>query len=346
MSADNIRMTIQDIADAVGVSKTTVSRYLNGRYNYMSEETRRRIERVIRETEFRPNKAAGSLKTARTDLIGLVIPDASSMMTPHLISSICDECTANRRKTIVVSTHNDEDKERRLVKELIAHQVDGIITATGGNLALYRQIDESGIPVVQTDYLQGNSPLDVVLVDHYKGCERAANYLIDHGFRRIVFLIRSSKDGYGTFAPREEAVRTVCAARSSEGVWFEKILVEDSAFGDPNRFRWGLQKINMQHKDQPTAIFVGEGLLMGHVICAFSQMRLSFSSHFTISGYDDTRVAATCGAGHALVLNQPLIQMGTMATRILLGRIDQNMEFKEKVRCLLDCTMTIPKSFE
>ena len=337
-------ITIQDIANEVGVSKTTISRYLNGKFNYMSEETRWRIEKVIKETGFRPNKMAGSLKTSRSDLIGLVIPDASSMMTPYLISSICDECLVNGRKAIVVSCHDDEAKERRLVHALLDHQVDGIITATAANIPFYQKLDKGGIPVVLTDRMTETPVLDTVVVDHQKSCERAANCLLDHGFRRIVFLLRESKDGYGTFAPREKSIAQVCERRKEEGARFEKELVKDSIIGDFYHFRRQLQEIYRRCGDLPTAVFVAEGLLMGHVTCAFAQLGLRLSSRFTIAGYDDTRVAATC-MDQALVLNQPLTQMGTMATRILISRIEGRMNSEEKIRCFLDCAMSIPQTF-
>lgn len=335
------RMTIQDIADAVGVSKTTVSRYFNGKYNYMSEETRRKIERVIRETDFRPNKLAGSLKTDRTDLIGLVIPDASSMLTPYLITSVCDECTVTGRRTIVVSTHNDTSKEQRRVKELMANQVDGIIVATGNDLSIYHECDAAGVPVVFVDRIPGNARLDTVVVDHQDGCKKAVHRLIDHGFQRIVYMVRASVDGYGTFALRDEAVRSACAER---GISFEKVLVNDSAIGDAHRFRKEMQRVYGKCQGMSTALFMGEGLLMGHVLCAFSQMGITYSDDFTIAGYDDTRLAATSGS-QFLLINQPLCQMGATATRMLIGRIEGLMDTKEKVRCFLDCALMIPENF-
>lgn len=334
-------MTIQDIADAVGVSKTTISRYLNGKYNYMSKEIRQRIERAIKAADFRPNKSAGSLKSSRSDLIGLVIPDASAMLTPLLISSIIDECTACGRKTIVVSTHDDADKERRLVRELAAHQVDGIITATGGSVPLYQEISQGGIRVIHTDRLPASSPFDGVAVDHYSSSAAATGYIIDQGYRRIVFLLRQSKGGYGTFAPREEGVREVCAARSGEGVVLERMLVSDGEIGDFRRFRQRMRQICLQGDDLPTAVFVAEGLLMGHVICAVNQLRIDLTDRFTFYGYDDTRAAAT-SVGSVLTLNQPLKQMGAMAARILAGRIDGTVVSQERMHCFLDCAVAYP----
>ena len=336
------RMTIQDIADAVGVSKTTVSRYFNGKYNYMSDETRRKIEKVIRETGFCPNKLASSLKTARTDMIGLVIPDASSMMTPYLISSVCDECALTRRRTIVVSTHNDVDKEQRLVQELVANQVDGILVATGSYLPLYQQLDESGVPVVYVDRVSPTGiKLDSVTIDHYTACSKAVNKLIDSGYQRIVFTLRASMDGYGTFAPRDEAVRAVCAKR---GVKYEKVLANDSFFGDPLLFRKEMKRIYDRCYGEPTALFSGEGILMAYMVSAFLGMGVPFGEDFTLAGYDDTRQAAANGR-NLLLINQPQRQMSTMGTRMLIGRIENNLTNKEKVLCSLECSLAIPEQF-
>jgi len=333
------RMTIQDIADVVGVSKTTVSRYFNGKYNYMSEETRRKIERVIRETGFSPNKLAGSLKTARTGLVGLVIPDASSMLTPYLISSVCDECALVGRRTIVVSSHNDVAKEQRLVQELLASQVDGIIVATGNGLNLYKEVDESGVPIVFVDRMPHNTKLDAVVVDHQTACKKVVDRLIDGGYQRIVFTLRASMDGYGTFGPRDEAVRMTCAKR---GVPYEKVLVNDSIFGDAHRVHKEMLRVHERCQGIPTALFSGEGILMGHMICAFSKMGVHFSDEFTMAGYDDTRLASTSNSDF-LLINQPLAQMGAMATRILIGRIEEGMNNREKIRCSLECSLTIPE---
>jgi len=333
------RMTIQDIADAVGVSKTTVSRYFNGKYNYMSEETRRKIERVIRETGFCPNKLAGSLKTARSGLIGLVIPDASSMLTPYLITSVCDECAIAGRRTIVVSSHNDVRKEQRLVHELLANQVDGVIVATGSNLGVYQEVDASGVPVVFTDRMPANTKLDAVVVDHQTACRKAVDRLIEGGYQRIVFTLRASMDGYGTFGLRDEAVRATCAKR---GVPYEKVLVNDSLFGDSHRVHKEMLRVYERCQGTNTALFAGEGILMGHMICAFSRMGICFSEEFTLAGYDDTRLAATSNSNF-LLINQPLSQMGAMATRILIGRIEEGMSKREKVHCSLECSLTIPE---
>ena len=84
------KITIQDVADMAGVSKTTVSRYINGKYEYMSEETRQRIGQIIEKTGYMPSTSAQSLKSNRTGLIGLLIADIGNPFSTALLTSITD----------------------------------------------------------------------------------------------------------------------------------------------------------------------------------------------------------------------------------------------------------------
>lgn len=75
----NEKITIKMVSEKANVSKTTVSRYLNGKYEFMSAETKKRIEEVIEELEYRPNALAQGLKNNKTGLIGIVV---SNIMIP------------------------------------------------------------------------------------------------------------------------------------------------------------------------------------------------------------------------------------------------------------------------
>ena len=119
-------VTITDVAQAAGVSKNTVSRYLNQR-GYISDKTRAAIQAAIDELHYQPNQIARSLYTHKTNLIGLVIPDVEHPFFSAITAQIEDELDARGYKMILCNTLHSSKKERKYLDLLIANKVDGII---------------------------------------------------------------------------------------------------------------------------------------------------------------------------------------------------------------------------
>lgn len=118
--------TITDVARLAGVSKNTVSRYLNER-GYISDKTRRAIASAIDELHYQPNQIARSLYTRRTNLVGLVIPNVEHPFFAAVTSRIEDELDSRGYKMILCNTLHSTRKERQYIDMLTANKVDGII---------------------------------------------------------------------------------------------------------------------------------------------------------------------------------------------------------------------------
>ena len=85
------RVTIADVAERTGFSKTTISRFLNGKYEFMSETTRKRISEVIKDIEYKPNRMARSLRLQQSHMIGVIVSDISNcLVSPVLYPKIPD----------------------------------------------------------------------------------------------------------------------------------------------------------------------------------------------------------------------------------------------------------------
>lgn len=95
------KITIRDIAERAGTSKTTVSFFLNGKTDKMSEETQARIAQVIKETNYRPSIAARSLNAKETRLIGVIIGDITNTFANQIVKGIDDFARDNRYQLIV-----------------------------------------------------------------------------------------------------------------------------------------------------------------------------------------------------------------------------------------------------
>ena len=118
------KVTIQDIANMCQVSKSSVSRYLNG--GYVSEENKEKIKDAIEKTGFSENFFAKRLKTKKTCLIGIVIPRIDSVSVGKLLNGISDVFDANNYTSLIQISNLDSKKEIQCIQSLYQQGVDGI----------------------------------------------------------------------------------------------------------------------------------------------------------------------------------------------------------------------------
>lgn len=119
-------MDINDIARRAGVSRATVSRYLNN--GYVSQEKRRLIRRIIKETGYVPSQNAQQLRTGKTRLIGVIIPKINSQSVSRMVAGITDTLAQNNYQVVLANTNNDELLEVDYLNLFCGrHHVDGII---------------------------------------------------------------------------------------------------------------------------------------------------------------------------------------------------------------------------
>ena len=180
--------TITDVARLAGVSKNTVSRYLNER-GYISDKTRRAIASAIDELHYQPNQIARSLYTRRTNLVGLVIPNVEHPFFAAVTSRIEDELDSRGYKMILCNTLHSTRKERQYIDMLTANKVDGIII---GSHSIDIDYSEVAAPVVALDrYLADDIP--VVAPDHAEGGRIAAQAFIDRHCHKVAQLVASGR---------------------------------------------------------------------------------------------------------------------------------------------------------
>ena len=180
--------TITDVARLAGVSKNTVSRYLNER-GYISDKTRRAIASAIDELHYQPNQIARSLYTRRTNLVGLVIPNVEHPFFAAVTSRIEDELDSRGYKMILCNTLHSTRKERQYIDMLTANKVDGIII---GSHSIDIDYSEVAAPVVALDrYLADDIP--VVASDHAAGGRIAAQAFIDRHCHKVAQLVASGR---------------------------------------------------------------------------------------------------------------------------------------------------------
>ncbi|OQP06179.1 LacI family transcriptional regulator [Geobacillus sp. 46C-IIa] len=183
------KVTMADVAKLANVSKSTVSQYLNKRYEYMSEETRKRIAQAIEELGYQPNVIARSLKQKTTATIGVIVFNMLHMLTTQVLHAIEEECQKRGFQVIVCNSGDDPEKEKTYVDTLLAKQVDGLIVfPTGKNEDVYRHLVAERFPLVFVDRVVPGVEADSVLLDNFGAAEMAVDYLAAHGYDRIAIV--------------------------------------------------------------------------------------------------------------------------------------------------------------
>lgn len=183
-------LTIKEIAAQAGVSVSTVSRVMNGTGN-VNKEARDRVNEVLLQTRFKPNMLARSLKSKRTNSIGVVISDISDRYYSLLTKSLSDLLSEKEYSLVICCTNGSAENERKSYEFLSEKSVDGIVLNTCGGLDDEITELSSRVPIVMvnrrlTDTKAQNPPvIDFVGSDDVTGMRSLTKYLIDHGHRNI-----------------------------------------------------------------------------------------------------------------------------------------------------------------
>jgi LacI family transcriptional regulator len=190
------RVSLKDIAKEAGVSVTTVSLIINNKSQNgrISPAVVARVNKIIKEKNFRPNTIARSLRTGKSTTIGLIVEDISNHFFATISKTIELVANENGYKVIYASTDNDNQKARELVEMMQLQQVEGIIiTPTIGLKPDIEELIKQERPVVLFDrYFPGLS-VSYVVLDNFKGAYDMTSHLIKKGYKNIAFITIASE---------------------------------------------------------------------------------------------------------------------------------------------------------
>lgn len=187
--------TLQDIANALGLSKTVVSWVLSGQgdLRYISKETQDAIKLKAGEMHYRPNYLARSLNSGYTGMLGLVMPSISDPFYSSMAGKITKAAESKGYTILLGSSRSDIDREERLIREFRSHGADGILLASTkkrhGEIA--SMIAEE-YPFILFDRFFPELPANYVIIDNEEASYKLVKHLISKGLRKIVLCMTAS----------------------------------------------------------------------------------------------------------------------------------------------------------
>src|SRR5262249_19890873 len=179
---------MKDIAHELGVSVVTVSKVLRN-HSDISDETRERVLRRIKELNYRPNLAARALVTGRTCTVGLVVPDLVHPFFAQVAKGLSRVLRKKGYSVVISSSEEDTELEQQEVDQLLARRVDALLIASAQwTVDTFRRIEEQQVPYVLIDRFFAGLTANFVGVDDHEAGRLAVEHLIDQGCRRIAHI--------------------------------------------------------------------------------------------------------------------------------------------------------------
>lgn len=312
----DIVVTISDVANKAKTSIATVSRVLNNQTGY-SEETRKKVLKVVDELGYEYNAIARSLKLNKTNTIGVIVPNISSMVTHDLLDGIEEASRAKGYSVIVSYTYSNAERKKKSLKTFKEQRVDGLLFVSDYlDDDDYVYLKNMGIPVVLVSTASEKYPLPYVKTDDYDAAYGAVEFLISKGHQEIGMLSGDANDLISGIT-RLNGYKA-CLKDAD-------LLVEERkiAYGMNYSFDDGKNKLKELLESYPkmTALFVASDEMAAGVIAAAHEMGMKIPEELSVMGYDNILISQMVWPALTTV-SQPLTEMGNKATDMVLRLIN------------------------
>lgn len=275
-------VTIKDVAKAAGVSVASVSRALNGREN-VTDATRLRVIEIAERMRYRPNDAARSLITKRTQTIGAVLPDLHGEFFSELIRGIDVAARVNGLHLLVSSSHGDAD-EATAALQAMQGRVDGLLVMSPHVDAEF--LDHclpSGLPAVMLNAPPSASRFPTFNVDDHGGAFAMTRHLLARGYRRIAMI-----GGPHGNVDADERRRGYVDALIEASLGREAMLL-DGDFSEESGYSAGKHLAKL--RDRPDAVFAANDMMAIGCLFALADAGISVPSAMAVAGFDDVPIA-------------------------------------------------------
>ncbi|WP_188206784.1 LacI family DNA-binding transcriptional regulator [Alkalibacillus aidingensis] len=307
-------VTITDVAEKAGVSKSTVSQYMNQRYEYMGEKTKERIAEAIDELGYQPNIVARSLKQKTSTTIGVIVANIAHEFSTQIVRSIEEYCNASNYHIIVCNAEDNPEKEKKYIDMLRAKQVDGIIAfPTSMNVDLYRELTLENYPMIFIDRHVPEVEVGSIMLDNKKAAQLAVDEFIEHGYSRTGILTTSIQNHV---TPRIERIEGFIETLHDRDLPVNEQFIRGV---EVDQIPKELGKM-MEQPEPPEAILAGNDLSLIAILKYVKENNLTIPEDLALIGIDDVPFASVYYP-ELTTISQPTTDMGRRAAELLINRI-------------------------
>ena len=320
--------TIKDIARALGISASTVSRALNNHHD-VSKKTREVVLRLAQELNYQPNAMAIGLVKNRANTLGVLMPDITQPFYSSAISGIEYVAMQKGYYVIICQSNESYQKEVDLVTMLSRHRVDGLIVCPATTTNQYQHLKQlsEATPLVQFDRIVTEVDSHKVVSNDYQGAYEAVNHLIQYGYKRIAHIA----------GPEQLSI-----SKNRMRGYIDALKNADHAVDSQYIQTCTLTKKHMQTcaerllslSNPPDAIFAVNDPTALEVIYVAKQRELTIPDDVAVAGFDNQFLTSYLTPSLTTV-SQPSYEMGSVAAQLLIDQVEQQEQETTASTCFI-----------
>ena len=308
--------TINDVADLAGVSKRTVSRVIN-RSDKVNEETRTKVQAIIEQLRFTPNRQARGLAASRSFLIGLVY-DVPTLFINNVQKGILNVCGDAGYELVVHACHIDSNS---LIDDVIRFventKIDGVLVLPPVSEvdAVTKMLDETGRPFVEFASELGSKPWNQVVTNYLPAITDMTNHLVELGHREVAFI-----SGPKNNISSQKRQQTFVQALARHELHLPREMIVEGAF----TYESGVAaaKKLLSKEKRPTAIFAANDEMAFGVMHVAHEMGLQIPDDLSLVGFDGTPFSSFVIPALSTIRRQT-DEMARLGTQKLMALIDK-----------------------
>ncbi len=308
-------ITIKDIARALNLSTSTVSRALRGSYE-ISPETKRLVVEYAEEFNYRPNPIALSLKENRSRIIGVIVPQIANNFFSEVINGIEAAAYGRGYYVFIFQSHESYEREQVTLQQAVDRKADGLLislSSSTSDVSLLQSLQEKKLPIVLFDRISADLNVPCVTSDNFGGAFAATEHLIESGRRRIAHITIPSY-----ISITQERLAGYRAALERYGLPYDENLVRYTDIGQTDVG----PVINDLLMQAPDAFLAASDRLAIGCLAALKKRNIAIPEAISLVGFTNTPVAALLDPPLSTV-EQPALEIGRQAAEQLIDLIER-----------------------
>lgn len=334
-------VTIKDIAKALGLSTSTVSRALRDTHE-ISAATKKIVLAYAKEINYQPNPIALSLKERRSKSIGVVVSEVANSYFSQAINGIESIAYDRGYHVILSQTHESYDREVINVQHLASRSVDGLLVSLSSqteDISHLTSLHERGLPIVFFDRVADEIITHKVIANNEKGAFDATSHLIKSGYKRIAHLTSSNQLSISI-----ERLKGYENALKANNITLNPAYIKHCPHGGMiyEEMENAIKEL-MALPDKPDAIFVAGDRLSTGCLSVFKNLKIDVPNDMSIAGFSNSDVLDLFNPSLTSV-RQPAFEIGKLATQMLLQLIEAKYPVEEFEKKVLETSLFVRNS--